>query len=117
MTDLPRDPARDADADADAAPARPAPDRRRVLAAGGALALGAALPAASRAQAGWPSRPIRFIVPFPAGGGADLGARVIDYQRKYGYRGRIHVVNPRRDSVAGLPCHASPAALPEVPDL
>ncbi|PWS34529.1 hypothetical protein DFH01_23580 [Falsiroseomonas bella] len=47
----------------------------------------------------------------------NLGARVIDYQRKYGYRGRIHVVNPRRDSVAGLPCHAAPAALPEVPDL
>lgn len=47
----------------------------------------------------------------------NLGARVIAYARKYGYRGRIHVVNPRRDSVMGLPCFSSPAALPEVPDL
>mgnify|MGYP003748473179 CR=1 FL=1 len=91
MTDLPRDPARDADADA--APARPAPDRRRVLAAGGALALGAALPAASRAQAGWPSRPIRFIVPFPAGGGADLGARVIANHMATAFNGQVLVEN------------------------
>ena len=28
----------------------------------------------------WPVRPIRFIVPFPAGGSTDVGARVIaDY--------------------------------------
>ena len=28
----------------------------------------------------WPSRPIRFIVPYPAGGSTDVGARVIgDY--------------------------------------
>ncbi len=47
----------------------------------------------------------------------NLGARVIAYARKYGYRGRIHVVNPRRDEVMGLPCFPSPAALPEVPDL
>ena len=25
----------------------------------------------------WPSRPIRFIVPFPAGGSTDVGARAI----------------------------------------
>ena len=25
----------------------------------------------------WPNRPIRFIVPFPAGGSTDVGARVI----------------------------------------
>ena len=25
----------------------------------------------------WPSRPMRFIVPFPAGGSTDVGARVI----------------------------------------
>jgi len=47
----------------------------------------------------------------------NLGARVIEYARKYGYRGRIHVVNPRRDTVLGLPCHPSPSELPEVPDL
>jgi tripartite-type tricarboxylate transporter receptor subunit TctC len=30
----------------------------------------------TRAQE-WPSRPVRFIVPFPAGGSTDVGARVI----------------------------------------
>jgi tripartite-type tricarboxylate transporter receptor subunit TctC len=51
--------------------------RRRVLAAGGALALGAALPGGARAQSDWPTKPVRLVVPFPAGGGADLGARVV----------------------------------------
>ncbi len=38
-----------------------------------------ALAAASRSAAAqdWPSRPIRFIVPYPAGGSTDVGARVI----------------------------------------
>src|SRR5713226_7757059 len=40
------------------------------------LALVAAAPAAAEAQE-WPSRPIRFIVPFPAGGSTDVSARVI----------------------------------------
>jgi tripartite-type tricarboxylate transporter receptor subunit TctC len=41
-----------------------------------AMALTAlALPAAARAQAEWPSRPIRLIVPFPAGGLVDSFAR------------------------------------------
>ena len=59
-------------------PARsPLPARRRLLGAGGALALSAGLPGTARAQADWQNRPIRFVVPFPAGGGADLGARAI----------------------------------------
>jgi tripartite-type tricarboxylate transporter receptor subunit TctC len=36
----------------------------------------AAWPFAARAQQ-WPSRAIRLIVPFPAGGSTDVGARVI----------------------------------------
>ena len=50
---------------------------RKVLASIiGAVALStAALPAA--AQAPFPSKPLRLIVPFPPGGGVDLVARVI----------------------------------------
>ena len=42
------------------------------------LALGAALaPGWARAQDAWPSRPIRFILPFPPGGGTDILGRLI----------------------------------------
>ena len=47
-------------------------------------ALAAAIPFTARAQ-DWPNRPIRFIVPYPAGGSTDVGARVI------GEIGRAHV--------------------------
>jgi tripartite-type tricarboxylate transporter receptor subunit TctC len=49
---------------------------RRALAAL-ALAMAVALPAAAQQQAEWPKHPIRFIVPFPAGGSTDVAARVI----------------------------------------
>ena len=46
--------------------------RRRVV-------LGAALvaPGLARAQAAWPDRPLRFIVPFPAGSTPDLTGRIV----------------------------------------
>lgn len=47
--------------------------RRAALLAAPALAL----PFVARAQGGFPNRPIRIIVPFPAGGATDLTARVV----------------------------------------
>ncbi len=42
----------------------------------GVLAAGALLPVPSLAQ-GWPSRPLRWIVPYPPGGGSDFLARTL----------------------------------------
>ncbi len=47
---------------------------RRLLLAGMATV---PLAGAARAQAGWPSRPVRVIVPYPPAGGADTTARII----------------------------------------
>ncbi len=42
----------------------------------GLLALVAAMSTGAQAQ-DWPSRPLRFVVPFPAGGSTDVGARLV----------------------------------------
>ena len=52
---------------------------RRHVVAGGAAALLAA-PAVVRAQQGWPSGPITWVNPFPAGGGTDVFARPLAAQ-------------------------------------
>ncbi|PWS34534.1 hypothetical protein DFH01_23605 [Falsiroseomonas bella] len=47
----------------------------------------------------------------------NLGATAIGLLRKFGFGGPILPVNPRRDSVAGMRCFDSVAALPRAPDL
>jgi len=49
--------------------------RRSIGAVATAIALAGFTPLAAFAQAGWPTKPIRLIVPFPAGGGTDIIAR------------------------------------------
>jgi tripartite-type tricarboxylate transporter receptor subunit TctC len=47
---------------------------RRVLLAG---LMAAPFVGAARAQAEWPRRPVRVMVPYPAAGGADTTARIL----------------------------------------
>lgn len=54
----------------------PSQDRRRLISAAAASVLVGAV-APSWAQATWPSKPLRFIVPYPPGGGTDLVARMV----------------------------------------
>ncbi|RYY95670.1 MAG: tripartite tricarboxylate transporter substrate binding protein [Comamonadaceae bacterium] len=48
---------------------------RRAAMAAAACALACAVAAPALAQATWPSKPVRIIVPYPAGGVGDLGTR------------------------------------------
>src|SRR5438552_15071614 len=67
------------------------PTRREALAGLGGLAVLAGLPA--RAQAAYPSRTIKMIVPYPAGGTTDLLGRMVADQFKSGLGATVVVEN------------------------
>ncbi len=58
----------------------------------GLLALLSVISTSAQAQE-WPSRPVRFIVPFPAGGSTDVGARLIGEHLSRSLRQQIVVEN------------------------
>jgi tripartite-type tricarboxylate transporter receptor subunit TctC len=58
----------------------------------GLLALVVAVSTGAQAQE-WPSRPVRFIVPFPAGGSTDVGARLVGEYLSRSLRQQIVVEN------------------------
>src|SRR3981189_3466947 len=66
--------------------------RRRAMAAG-AGGLTALLGSAARSQQAYPSRTIKMIVPYPAGGTTDLLGRMITDQLKSGLDATVLVVN------------------------
>lgn len=48
---------------------------------------------------------------------ARIGGRPLRYLRNSGFKGTVYPVNPKRDTVQGVPAFASIAALPEAPDV
>lgn len=78
--------------------------RRAMLAAG--------LAAPALAQEAWPSRPVRVIVPFAAGGGADLVARAVSAKLQERL-GRQFVIDNRPGGAGNIGTDAAAKAAPD----
>src|SRR2546427_78484 len=80
-------------------PASPArPTRRSVLALAAAPLL-AGMAGGALAETGWPSKMLRLVVPFPAGGPTDTASRIVD--QKLGERLKQTVVVENRPGASG----------------
>ncbi len=87
------------------------PFRRRLVAAA-ACAPVTALPVAARAQDAWPSRPVRVIVPFPAGGVVDLVTRAVTDRLAVVLK-QPFVVEPRPGANGNIGTEAAARAAPD----
>ncbi len=85
--------------------------RRNTLAAVAALACAAfSLPAAAQAQ-GYPAKPVRLIVDFPAGTGPDIVARLVAQKLSEGWGG-VGVIVDNKPGAAGLIAASEAARAP-----
>ena len=71
----------------------PLPNRRRCLALGSSFAAALALPGIARAQAAWPSKAIRFVVPFAPGGSSEIVARTTAFELSKALGQSVYVEN------------------------
>ncbi|MBP5991742.1 MAG: tripartite tricarboxylate transporter substrate binding protein, partial [Piscinibacter sp.] len=69
------------------------PNRRRCLALGSSLAATLALPGLARAQAAWPSKAVRFVVPFAPGGSSEIVARTTAFELSKALGQSVYVEN------------------------
>ena len=72
--------------------------RRRLLAGASALAVATLLPAGAFAQANWPTKPVRIVVPFAAGGTTDILARAVAQELSKTF-GQSFIVEIDRETV------------------
>jgi tripartite-type tricarboxylate transporter receptor subunit TctC len=88
--------------------------RRRLVAAAAAAAAApfAGLPLAARAQDAWPSKPVRVIVPFPAGGVVDLVTRAVTDRLAVVLK-QPFVVEPRPGANGNIGTEAAARAAPD----
>jgi tripartite-type tricarboxylate transporter receptor subunit TctC len=91
---------------------RTQPDRRRLLLAAAAATLPTGLPAAAIAQDAWPSRPVRTIVPFPAGGVVDLVIRAVTDRLAVALK-QPFVVEPRPGANGNIGTEAAARSAPD----
>ncbi|MBR0656698.1 Bug family tripartite tricarboxylate transporter substrate binding protein [Plastoroseomonas arctica] len=78
-----------------------------------ALAVAAALPRVARAQAAWPDRPTRLIVPFGAGGAVDTLSRTVANLFGPHANGQTLVVENRGGAGGGIAGQATATARPD----
>ena len=62
-------------------------------------------------------RPASVAVIGASADAAKTSGRPVAYLRKHGFAGDIYPVNPRYDSIDGLPCYPDVASLPHAPDV